>query len=107
MRANRLCSKPSCIGALQFNSDTWARNVRAQLPIVRDDSALKQHGFNTNVIVKAFNVARTTQRAHGMRVQRWCSVRRKRQVERITQRADLQKAGDAGAAGSVGLQDVY
>ena len=58
------------------------------------------------MVVKPFEMAQPRHRAADVAVERRRAVAREIDVVRFAQRSDLQKTGDAAAAGHVGLQHI-
>ena len=68
--------------------------------------AVEQHVFDPDVIVKPFQMPQTRRRTGHVQMQRRRAMRGKVDVERLAEGRDLQKGGDAAAAGHIRLLHI-
>jgi hypothetical protein len=96
-----------CVGAFEFQSHARPRQIRMQLPFRRLSNPLEKHAFDAHMVMKVLEVADWNGGATHMRVQGGSSMRRQRQMVRLAQRGNLEKAGDAAAARGISLHYVH
>src|SRR5579859_4290672 len=96
-----------CVGAFENKSHSGPGPVRLQFAmVVRRNEPLKEHRFNTGMVMKVFDVAKVPNRAPDVHVKRRRAVGRNRTAETCRNRRTFQKPCDSLASGRIQLQDV-
>ena len=97
---------PLGVGALELESVPGRERSGRSSPSIGSSTPSKSNRLDAGVVVEVLEVAQRRDRAARMSMDRRAAVRRELERARLAERRHPQKAGDALAAGDVGLQAV-